>query len=213
MSPVTTESSQPAQPAPEAPQSAPADSSSSGNQNQQLRIAVLVVIAALVALGMWLAFKNDDPAKKSGPKGNGNITTAIGPKAYTVSQLRDQSARLASLLYWAGPKKNNRYEFTRTTNGRLYVRYLPKGVGNNQKKGQLLIVATYPWAHPLAALKEASKNGTTGKGGAYIIRARPGDQKSVLVAWPQGTVEVEVFSPIPGKAQQIAASGALTTVG
>jgi len=206
MSPVTAEGSETPQ------QTAPAQPASGGASNNQLRIVLLVIVAALVVVGVWLAISlNSDKTKK---KKTVVLTTAIGPKSLSFSGLREQASHLPGSLYWIGPKRNNRYEFTRTTDGHLFVRYLPKGVGAGRKKGQLLIVATYPYDHPYKALQRASKgSATNGKDGNIIVPARPNDQKSVLVAWPHGAYEVEVYHPVPGRARDIAASGALTTVG
>jgi hypothetical protein len=212
MSPVTTESSQSA-PGPAQPEPAqPAAQQSAGNNNNTLRIGILVVIAAVVGVGVWLALSHN--SKKNNSGNGGNVTSAIGPNAVSQSGLRDQAARLAGPLYWAGPKRGYHYEFQRTTNGHLYVRYLPKGVGIKQKPGRFLIVATYPWSHPYSALKKiAHGRGVDGPGGSFIIPARPGDSTSVLIAWPRGSDEVEVYHPTPGKAAAIAASGLITTVG
>jgi hypothetical protein len=179
--------------------------------NQQLRIAILVVVAAIVGVGLWLALSHNSKHK---PGNGGNNTTAIGPKSLTRSQLSAESGKLGVPIYWIGPKKGYRYEFSRTKKGYLFVRYLPKGVGVGRREGHLLIVGTYPWSHPYAALKKVSHGRVvSGPNGSIIIPARPGDAKNVLVAWPHGRYEVEVYEPKPGKASAIAGSGNLTPIG
>jgi hypothetical protein len=210
MSPVTTESSQPAQPAPEAPQGAPEATPSSGNQNQQLRIAILVVIGALVALGLFLYFRNNDSKKHnakgtSGPKVH--LVKGIGPVLQNETQLATRPLTLAQPIYWAGAKKGYKYEFWRLRNRRIFVRYLPNGTpaGANGKK--YLIVATYPFPDAYNRLKKLSKSKGTTKNGAYIW-VRPGsDGKSILMAWPQVPYEVEVYDHNPQKAASVAESG------
>lgn len=207
MSRVTAESPQPA--TAESPKPSAEKTPVAGNQ--QLRIAILVVVAAVVGVGLWLAFGKSSHKKA---KGNTNTTTAIGPKAFNHNQLSAESGKLGSPIYWIGPKPGYRYEFFRSTKGYLYVRYLPKGVGVGKRQGHLVIVATYPWARPYAALKKVSHGRITkGPHGSIIIPARPGDAKSVLVAWPRGRYEVEVYSPKPGRAAALAASGNLNPVG
>ena len=56
MVPVTAEGSQSAPVNPEGSQSAPQQGATQGNQ--QLRIGILVVVAALIGVGLWLAFGN-----------------------------------------------------------------------------------------------------------------------------------------------------------
>jgi hypothetical protein len=175
--------------------------------SQQLRVLLLVVVIAAVGVGAWLAFGHHTTNK---PK---PLTTAIGPRSLSLDGLRAEAATIGTPLYWIGPKRGDRYEFTRTTKNRLYIRYLPKGVGAGKKEGQLLVVATYPWYKPYKALHKANKRGVTGPNGTYIIPARAGDKKSVLVAFPKAAFEIEVYDPVPGKAATIAESGKLTTVG
>jgi hypothetical protein len=207
---VTAEGSQSAPANPEGSQSAPVQGQASGNQS--LRIAILVVVAALVGVGLYLAFGNSSNKKK---KHHGqNLTTAILPVALSKSQLLAKPGILDQPMYWIGPKKNFHYEFRRLPNNRIFIRYLPKGVKKGKKPGQLLIVATYPWPNAYASLKKYAKGTqTAGKNGTIIVPSRPRDTKSVLMAFPGGHYEIEVYSPKPGKAATIAASGQVASVG
>jgi hypothetical protein len=204
MSRVTAEGSQDA---PNAPSAQGASRQPMGNQ--QLRIAILVVVAALVGVGLWLAFGNSKHKKK----GPANLTTAILPISLSKNQLLNKASNAGQPIYWIGPKRHYHYEFRRLTNKYIYIRYLPKGVKVHGEPGKLIIVATYPWQHAYAALKKANNGrGVAGKDGSFIIPSRPGDTKSVLMAWPHGSYEVEVFDPTPGKAAAIAASGQVASV-
>ena len=208
MSPVTTESSQPAQPAPEAPQSAPAAGSSSGNQNQ-LRIAVLVVIAAIVGVGLWLALGNNDSKKKNGKNNKPPVTLVknIGPVLQTPVEMGARALTLSQPIYWAGPKKNMGYEFWRVPNKNIFVRYLPAGVKAGEDCPKCLIVGTYPLLDAYNSLKKQSDNkGTPGPDGSYVWQ--PSDNKtSVYIAWKRIPYEVEVYNKNPQKAATIALSG------
>ncbi len=206
---MTVEGSHETPQGPPAPPATPATPAGRvGMGSQQLRVLLLVVVIAAVGVGAWLAFFHSSKHHKH------NLTTAIGPRSLSVDGLRAEAATIGTPIYWIGPKRGYRYEFTRTTKDRLYIRYLPKGVGAGKKEGQLLIVATYPWYKPYKALHKASKGrGVTGPDGSFIIPARPGDTKSVLVAYPKAAFEIEVYDPTPGRAATIAEQGKLTTVG
>jgi hypothetical protein len=204
--PVTQEGSQP---------TAPTGTTGQSSGNHQLRIAILLVVAALVGVGIWLAFSHNSPSKhKKKHNGGGNVTTAIGPIPQSKSQLTNRALGAGQPIYWIGAKKGYHYEFQRLAkNGNIYIRYLPKGVHVGQRPGKLIIVATYPWQHAYKALKKAGQGtGTAGKNGAWIIPSRPGDKKAVLMAYPGGSYEIEVYSPKAGQARDIAASGKVATI-
>ncbi|HEY2355204.1 MAG TPA: hypothetical protein VGH79_09945 [Gaiellaceae bacterium] len=61
-------------------------------------------------------------------------------------------------------------------------------------------------------MKASNGKGVTGPDGSYIW-ARPKDPKSVLVAWPKVSEELEVYDPLPTTTATIAESGKLTPVG
>jgi hypothetical protein len=207
---VTADSPQPA--AAEAPQSS-AQGGSTGQQagNQQLRIAILVVVAALVGVGLWLAFGNS--SKNRGKHGT-LVTIVAGPSPLSKRQLVHKAGTLGQSLYWIGPKRGYRYEYSRYSNGHVYVRYLPKGVKAGKEQGKLLIVATYVVKNAFPDVKQAyGGRGVAGKHGSFIVPSKPGDKKAVLIAWPGGSYQVEVYSPTPGVAATIAASGKVTKVG
>jgi hypothetical protein len=208
MSPVTAESSQPA-PQPAAPaQSAQPQSSN----NQSVRIAALVVLGlVLVGVVGWLIFGHDSK------KGNPNVVVVpyIKPVGYNAQNLAAESAYINTRFYWAGAKKNTIYEFRRTTNGYLYVRYLPKGTPIG-KHGAFLTIATYHFRGAkgggYSALKnEAGAHALQGPNGS-IIFVRPKDPHSVLMAFPGGNDQIEIFAPRPVDAVKTARSGNIAPV-
>jgi hypothetical protein len=50
-----------------------------------------------------------------------------GPTAVTRTGLASLAASVGHPVYWAGPRANVTYELTQTADGRIFVRYLPKG--------------------------------------------------------------------------------------
>ena len=184
--------------------------------NQQLRIAILVVVAAVVGVGLWLAFGHSSKATTTTSNGGnnaGSVVQGIPAVSQTESQLMARALAVGQPFYWSGPKKGYHYEFSRLTNGNVYVRYLPNGVAAGAKQGQLLIIATYPFDHAYTRLKAgAHGRGVAGPHGSFVW-VLPNKPQSVYVAWPHVPYEVEVYDPNPRKSARIAESGDVTTVG
>jgi hypothetical protein len=196
---VTVESSQPT------PQPAQNVQPQPSTNNQAVRIAALVIVGLiLVAVVGWLVFGKDDGKKKK----KQNLTTAIGPNAWHVERLRAEALTLAHPFYWAGPRKGVRYEFWRTTDDQIFVRYLPKGKHAGDP-GKYLIISTYrvPGAYK-ALQKSGGKPGPNGS----LIWVRPKSPTNVLIAWPRVPYEVEVYAPKQVDAAKVAQSGNVTTV-
>src|SRR6185436_9224801 len=65
------------------------------------------------------------------------------PTNASESDLKKASTRLGQPIYWAGPAAGSTYELSQTSNGRVFVRYLPAGVAVDDPK-PFRTVATYP---------------------------------------------------------------------
>lgn len=210
MSPVTVESSQPApEPTPNteaAPAAGAPAAPKSAADNQSVRIAALVVLGiVLVGVVGYLIFGHSDKKK------NANLTTAIGPNAWQAPRLHTEATTLGQPFYWAGPKSGMRYEFTRTTGDRIFLRYLPKGIHSGDK-GAFLTIATYAVPGAYSKVKETTGSKTGPNGSVYWVR--PNNPKNVLIAFPKVPYEVEVFDPKGAVAAvKVAKSGNVTTVG
>ena len=57
------------------------------------------------------------------------MRNAGGSAAVSTSALSSWVATVGHPVYWAGPEHGYRYELTHTTDGRIYIRYLPAGRG------------------------------------------------------------------------------------
>src|SRR4051812_6387446 len=112
-------------------------------------LAALITLAAIGLAGCG----GDD--KKNTP------TPAPKPKANSVGATRDDLRTLATKvgheIFWAGPKRGYTYELTRTTEGNIYIRYLPPGVPVGAGSADFLAVGTYPQADAFATIREAKK--------------------------------------------------------
>ena len=165
----------------------------------------LVVIAAVVALVLWLVLR--DNTSSSSPPSNATAVSA--------AQIRRLAASVAHPVFWIGPKHGYTYELTRTSNGSIYIRYLPPGVKLGAAKAYLT-VATYPFPGAYAAIEAVVRQGGTtpiriGRGG--IAEASKSDPTSVHIAYPHVAYQVEVFDPTPGSATAVVASGKLSAFG
>jgi hypothetical protein len=115
--------------------------------------AAYVRLGALVALGLaaffvgWLVMN----------RGDDSAPTASGATAKSESELRSFAESVSHPVYWAGPKDGNTYEVTRTSDGRVYVRYLPEGTQVGDPRARFLTVGTYPRAGAWAELKRAAR--------------------------------------------------------
>ncbi len=96
-----------------------------------LRLGALVAIGLAAFFVGWLVMNRGDDA----PSAPGN-----GASAASESELRSFAESASSPVYWAGPKEGFTYELTRTTDGRVYVRYLPEGTAVGDPRSRYLTV-------------------------------------------------------------------------
>jgi len=116
-------------------------------------------------------------------------------------------------IYWIGEQAGITYELTKTTDGRVFVRYLPVGVPAGSTQAYLTI-GTYPVANAYSVVRQlAQKSGmiklATKKGVAFYNQDSP---TNVYMAYPGSNYEIEVFDPSASRAQLLAASGKLSPV-
>jgi len=175
------------------------------------RLAVVAVAALAVALLVWLIARGGGTSSSANSTTTATSTTLsvtpLGPVAATPAALATFAKALKRPIYWAGPIPGDTYEFTETSTGNIFVRYLPKGVRVGDRRAAFRVIATYPYPGALAGL--AAVAGTTGRrlpgGGLMVPSARY--PKSVHMAYPGSAYEIEVFDPVPGQATAIALSG------
>lgn len=168
-------------------------------------------LGALIALGLaaffvgWLVMN----------RGDDTAPAPSGATATSEADLRSFAESASHPVYWAGPKNDFTYELTRTTDGRVYVRYLPEGTDVGDPRARFLTVGTYPRAGAWAELKRAAKaKGAISlkleRGGlAVFSEARP---TSVYFGYPDARYQVEVYHPSPTDARRLALSGQVVPV-
>jgi hypothetical protein len=198
---------------------APRQPSKAGEVLRQPRIRLRAVIAFAVAAGLiaWAIIGNGD--NNSSPAAGQSTTPqslprvkGLGPVALSPSAISKLSNTWKEPIYWAGLKHRYTYEVTRTSSGKVFVRYLPAGVRVGAKGGNYLIVATYPFPNAFNGLKAVSHGraiAIQGNGIALVDQTYP---KSVHVAFSGINYQVEVYDPNPPRARKVATSGDIQPV-
>jgi hypothetical protein len=134
-----------------------------------------------------------------------------GPAAVSGKQLKELAESTQHPIYWAG--KGHVYELTRTTDGRIYVRYLPSATKVGDRSAGYLTVGTYPDRHAFRSIKRAAARpgGISVKldhGGLLVFNSKA--PKSVYFAYPGARYQVEVFDPSAARARTLVLSGKIT---
>ena len=184
-----------------------------------VRIGAVVAVAVAGGLGAWAIVGNEDSGPSSGPDTTSATTASsttaakpIAPIGLSAKGLRTLSATVSQPIYWAGPKPGYLYELTRTSNGSVFIRYLPPGAKVGSKQAIYLIIATYPYRGALQALKGLANQPklTIPRGGIAVVDGK--DPKSVHLAYPGINDQVEVYDPSPARSLAVAKSGTVRPV-
>ena len=179
--------------------------------SRYVRFAAIGVVALAAAAGIALALHHGGAS----PRGDGpGARNTLGPIVLNAAELKARVTALNQEAYWIGPVAGYSYELTRTATKAVYVRYVPAGVKAGANEGQYLVIATYPFAGALAAVK-AVDNGhplkVAGSKGA-IAAVESGKPTNVRVAFPNVDYQIEVYAPSPQGALAAATSAALKPV-
>jgi hypothetical protein len=174
--------------------------------NRRLRLGAVVAVAVAVGFIAWLLFIKGDNSSKG--------RKAI-PVAATPQSLHQLAASLGHSVYWVGRRARNTYELTRTSDGSVYIRYLPPGVALGDPRPNFLTIGTYP--HPKATAtvqKAARRQGALKlkvKGGLAVSNAtRP---QSTYVAYSRDPdLLLEIYDPSPSRSHRLANSGQVVPV-
>jgi hypothetical protein len=119
----------------------------------------------------------------------------------TLAALKRKVATLSSPVYWIGPRAGVTYEYTRSPNGNVYLRYLPKGVAVGAS-GAYPTIGTYPVAKAFATTKSAGRQAgatrvTLAGAQAFYTKAKP---TSVYAAFAGSDYQIEVYNPVAAQA-------------
>jgi hypothetical protein len=169
--------------------------------------AIVGALAAGIGVGILWESGGDDDETPAFP------TT---PVASSIAGLKAFATAVGHPVYWAGPLRPYTYELRLTQQGRVFVRYLPKGVSVGDRRASFLTVATYPVPNAVTALGRAAARGGVGlkisqDGFAYYEPSRPTSVYFARRSFPN--YEVEVFAPSPRHARSLVLSGQIRPVG
>jgi hypothetical protein len=162
----------------------------------------LVLLVALAGAAGWFYLRDDGAATAKRAPANTASIRALASLATSVGHP----------VYWAGPKNGYRYELTHTTDGRIYIRYLPAGVEVGTAAPDYLTVGTYPVKGALATVRAiGSKKGGSlmNLAGGAVAAVDPAHPLSTYIAYPGSGYEIEVYDPSPGQARKLVSSGAI----
>ena len=172
-------------------------------------MAAALAIASVVAIGatIWLLARGD----------GSSLATPNKTNAVLASQedLQRLAAELKQPIYWAGPSPNETYELTRTSNGSVYIRYLPKDVDIGDPRPRFTTVGTYPSPTAYADLESGAKPKDTTvfrfPSGALAVTYSSAPS-SVFFAFPNSPYTVEVFDRSPARARALVRSSKITII-
>ena len=150
---------------------------------------------------------------QSGALSTVSISPAAGEQAVTEAQLRADAQQFGQKIYWLGPEPGMTYAFSRTSDGRVYVRYLPKGVAPGIDQ-PYLTVGTYPMTNAYAVTKKLAKSksdlhATAGR----VVLSLKNRPNNVYVAFRGTNDQVEIYDPVGSAAHALAAVSQVVAVG
>ena len=187
-----------------------------------IRIGAVVALALAIAFVVWLVVRgnnNSSSTAKTSPATATKPSKTTRPpretvKAANVQTLRALARASGHPIYWAGPQPKVKYELTQVTDGRIYIRYLPKAVPIRTKH-VYPIVATYPVPNAYKAVRTAAKESgavtfRTNRGGLAVYNQSAAT--NIYFAFPGSKYQVEVFDPNPSQARKLVRSGTIRPI-
>lgn len=171
-----------------------------------MRVGAVLALALAAAFVAWLVIRHFSDDSSSAVSGDISSTSA--------ADLRRVAAEVGHPVYWIGVLPDRNMELTRTSDGRIYVRYLPTDVQIGVPKPYLTI-STYPYPRAYKAIRTLAKRNhvrTLRRLDGGIAMVSSSQPTSVYVARPGEDVEVEVFSPSVSGARNVALSPQLRPV-
>jgi hypothetical protein len=176
-----------------------------------VRVGAVIAVAIAVAFVVWLLVRGGD-SNTASTTTNGQ---AVGPVATSEDELRSLSDELGHPLYWAGPIPDQTYELTRTSDNRLFIRYLPKGVPVGIRQAAYTIVGTYPVENAYKVLqtlaKKPDESSFSAPSGGFAVYSTT-QANNVYLAYPGSNLQIEVYDPSPQQARGLITSGQVAAV-
>ena len=197
----------------EVAESAPATSWFEANRTPVM-VAIAVVVVAVVAI---VSIKLGSSSSKSNTSNNTVITPAKDSTQVNLSAdgLKTAVKALGKTVYWAGDDADNTYVLQTFTDGRVWVRYVPKGGDPNASGAVYRLMGSYPIKNAFSVTKAASSGDgsvlVTNADGSIVLYNKS-KMTNAYIAFPKVDVQIEIFDPTPGKALALATSGAIVPI-
>ena len=176
-----------------------------------VRLGAIIAVAIAVAFVVWLLVRGGD-SNTASTTTNGQ---AVGPVATSEDELRSLSDELGHPIYWAGPIPDRTYELTRTSDNRVFIRYLPKNVAVGIRQAAYTIVGTYPVENAYKVLqglaKKPDESSFSAPSGGFAVYSTT-QSNNVYLAYPGSNLQIEVYDPSPQKARGLITSGQVAAV-
>jgi hypothetical protein len=173
----------------------------------RIRAGAVIAIALVAGFVVWLVVRD-----------GGSSSPAPAPRAGAVPVslvgLKTLARAVGRPIYWAGPMRGFTYELTKTSDDRVFIRYLPSGVAVGTDKPYLTI-GTYPIQNAFGATKKVSRQDDSVRipiGNGDIAFYTQNSPTNVYFAYRGSDYQVEVYSPSASQAQQLVASGRVRPV-
>jgi hypothetical protein len=176
-----------------------------------VRVGAVIAVAIAVAFVVWLLVRGGD----SNTPASTATGQATGAAATTTDKLRELSAELGHPIYWAGAVPDRTYELTRTSDDRIFIRYLPRDVPVGNRQAAFTIVGTYPVKNAYDVLKKLAKkpdeSSFSAPVGGFAVYSTT-QPNNVYLAYPGSNLQIEVYDPSPQRARDLITSGQVAPV-
>ncbi len=170
------------------------------------RAAIIAAMTLVLALLPGCSGSDSESDRQAGSGAAGVVST---------DSLREASTEGATPIYWAGEQEGTALELSQPDRERTYVRYLTGDAKAGDERADFLTVSTYVQPNAVAVLRRQSKRsgGTIGHApGSATVYFNREDPRSVYLAYPGSSVEVEVYDPNFERALRLVNSGQIVTV-
>ena|GEM_PF-1285598 len=195
----------------------PATSSAQLPVEQRKRLIVVLFLVALIALVAWVLSGNKGGTKAdnsaAGAGKAASITlTAIPAKIVSKAELVAATKDYGFPIYWKGEMVNTDIELTVLTDGKVFVRYLPKGVAAGAPTTYFTVATYYDPAGFGKVQNLGAKAGAKYvkySGGAIAASASESDS-NVYLAFEGNPALYNIYSPEPANAWKAIDSGTIS---
>jgi hypothetical protein len=198
--------------------SPPAESPGESRGDRRIWLAAIVAVIVFAAVGaaVWFAHSSGSSSStSSSPSPPTRATPAVAAEIVSPARLREIATASGRLLYWAGPRRGTRIEYTRTRDGSTYVRYLTGSARAGAPGARYVVVATYvqPDAYQRVSTTARKQHLFVANlpGGAIAV-TRAGHPENINVVYPKLPYQIEVYTPTAAETRQLVFAGAIKQV-